>query len=153
MLGSAFQLSPSLATTHLVHDSGAAGTFSDVSKHTGERRMSKAKPITVGTRKFRSLTQAVEHFSKMLNRYEIGEIVTADDTADLMALFEMHPRYNEKIGDSEVVGFDVNKATKGTKCFNARLSDGKRVHFSYKRCLNLKDDDDDCADAAQPDLF
>jgi hypothetical protein len=137
-----------------VHQSGLAGIlFEVIETIPGVRLMSKAKPITIGSIKFRSLTQAVEHFSKMLNRYESGEIVTADDTAELMALFEMHPRYNEKIGDSEVVGFDVNKATKGTKCFNARLSNGKRVHFSYKRCLNLKDDDDDCADAAQPDLF
>jgi hypothetical protein len=115
--------------------------------------MSEAISIEIGSIKFRSLTQAVEHFSEMLNRYEIGEIVTADDTADLMALFEMHPRYNEKIGNSEVVGFDVNKATKGTKCFNARLSDGKRVHFSYKRCLGLKGDDNGSANDAQPDLF
>jgi hypothetical protein len=115
--------------------------------------MSKAKPITVGTRKFRSLTEAAKHFSKMLNRYKPGEPVNQEDFEHLLPLLKLNPEYKEKVGEAEVVGFDIDTAAHGTNCFYAQLSDGTRVHFSYKRCLGLKGDDNGSANDAQPDLF
>lgn len=115
--------------------------------------MSKSKPIKVGRRVFPSRSEAARFFSAMLHRYKVGETVSNDDARHLKALFKLHPEFKQKTARQRIVGFDVNKATHGTNSFYAQLADGRRVHFSYKRCLGLKPGPDDPPNKPQVDLF
>jgi Protein of unknown function (DUF3223) len=65
--------------------------------------------ITVGTLSFATKAAAVQHFREMLYRYAIGDGVGEHDAAELRALLERHPTYEQKRGPG-IAGFAVTSA-------------------------------------------
>lgn len=101
--------------------------------------MGKARRILVGTRSFDKAGDATAFFKEMLNRYQIGDRVTAEDAVDLAALLDRHDGRDEKVGVG-VVGFEVNVPPDDVpqfskRCFWAVRTDGTKIDFSIGHCL------------------
>lgn len=88
-----------------------------------------AKPIRLGTISFSKKGDAVAYLKLMLNRYNIGDRVNADDSAILRAVLENHPNSKEKIGCG-ITYFSVRTADFGSKCFWVNRVDGTTDKFS-----------------------
>jgi len=104
--------------------------------------MGKARKIPLTTRTFDRAGDANTFFKDMLNRYQIGDRVSADDSEDLVALLERHDERDEKIGRG-IVGFEVNTPPDDTpqfseRCFWIVRTDDTRIDFSYIHCLAPK---------------
>ena len=98
--------------------------------------MGKARKIVLETRRFEKAGDASVFFSKMLNRYDVGDQVSDADSLDLHALLKRHDEKDEKLG-SGVARFEVDSAPDNFagKCFWLVRSDGSRIDFSFKHCL------------------
>lgn len=108
----------------------------------GECDMGKARSITLTTRSFDKVWDATAFFAAMLNRYRIGEQVSAEDAADLSALLNRHDEFAEKSG-AGVTGFEVNTPPDDVpqfsrRCFWVIRSDGTKIDFSISHCLKEK---------------
>lgn len=104
--------------------------------------MGKARRITLTTRSFDKSGDATAFFTAMLNRYSIGDRVSAEDATDLSALLERHDQVEEKAGTG-VAGFEVNTPPEGVpqfskRCFWVIRSDGTKIDFSIGHCLKAK---------------
>lgn len=93
-----------------------------------------AKPITIGSLYFAKRTDAYAFLKAILNRYDIGDKVSAADEQVLHAALALHPKAHEKIGCG-VTGFSVRSAEFGSKCFWINRRDGTTDKFSYKSCI------------------
>jgi hypothetical protein len=107
--------------------------------------MGSSRKIKIKTRTFEKAGDATAFFKEILSRYEIGERVTLEDSADLMALLERHDECDDKIG-SGVSGFIVDTPPEdappfSTRCFWIVQNDGTTIDFSYKHCLERKPSD------------
>lgn len=101
--------------------------------------MGRARRVVLTTRVFEKAGDATAFFAEMLNRYGIGDRVSAEDTSDLSALLERHDERDAKIGDG-VVGFEVNVPPADVpqfskRCFWAIRRDGSKIDFSIGHCL------------------
>ena len=101
--------------------------------------MGKARQIRLDTRLFFKAGDASAFFSGMLNRYSIGQRVSAADQADLEALLKRHDERVEKIGIG-INYIEVSNAPDefGGRCFWIVRTDGSRIDFSFKHCLAPK---------------
>lgn len=101
--------------------------------------MGKARRITLATRSFDKAGEATAFFTAMLNRYGIGDRVSADDAIDLTALLGRHDQLEEKVGTG-IEGFEVNEPPEDVpqfskRCFWVIRSDGTKIDFSIGHCL------------------
>lgn len=94
-----------------------------------------AKPITIGSTYFAKRGDATAFFQAMLNRYDVGDKVSAADEDMLRAALAMHPNADEKIGCG-VKHFSVRSADFGSKCFWVNRTDGTTEKFSYSTCIH-----------------
>lgn len=104
--------------------------------------MGKARRITLTTRSFDKAGDATVFFTAMLNRYNIGDRVSAEDATDLSALLERHDEVEEKAGTG-ITGFEVNIPPKdvpqfSNRCFWVIRRDGTKIDFSIRHCLKPK---------------
>jgi Protein of unknown function (DUF3223) len=101
--------------------------------------MGKRRSIQIDTRLFEKAGDGTKFFSDMLNRYSIGAIVSPIDSLDLTALLRRHDEITEKVGVG-IDHFDVAAAPDGHdgKCFWVVRTDGSRIDFSFKHCLEPK---------------
>ncbi|OAJ56492.1 hypothetical protein A6V36_33565 [Paraburkholderia ginsengiterrae] len=88
-----------------------------------------AKPITLGPMSFAKKGDAAAFLKAMLNRYDVGDRVSAADSVILRAVVERHPNAVEKIG-SGIANFSVRSADFGSKCFWVNRTDGSTEKFS-----------------------
>jgi hypothetical protein len=107
--------------------------------------MGKARRITLATRSFDKAGDATAFFAAMLNRYGIGDRVSAEDAVDLSGLLDRHDNVEEKAGTG-IVGFEVNTPPEDVpqfskRCFWVIRSDNTRMDFSIGHCLKPKPDD------------
>lgn len=93
-----------------------------------------AKPITLGPMQFKKRGDAFEFLKSMLNKYDVGDRVSAADALILRAALDHHPSSAEKIGCG-VTHFSVRSADFGTKCFWVNRPDGTTEKFSVKGCI------------------
>lgn len=101
--------------------------------------MGKARKISLSTRVFDKAGDATVFFKDMLNRYKIGERVSAEDAVELSALLDRHDERVEKIGIG-VAGFEVNAPPKDVpqfseRCFWIIRKDDTKIDFSIGHCL------------------
>ena len=101
--------------------------------------MGRARRVTLATRSFDKAGDATAFFTVMLNRYGIGDRVSAEDAADLSALLDRHDEVEEKAGTG-IAGFEVNKPPQGVpqfskRCFWVIRDDGSKIDFSIGHCL------------------
>ncbi|WP_150295568.1 DCL family protein [Sphingobium estronivorans] len=104
--------------------------------------MGKARSITLSTRSFDKAGDATAFFAAMLNRYDIGDRVHAEDATDLRALLARHDEFEEKVGTG-IDGFEVNTPPQDVpqfskRCFWVVRSDGTKIDFSIGHCLQRK---------------
>lgn len=92
-----------------------------------------ARPVHVGGLHFSRKGDATEFFREMLNRYDLGDKISAQDTPVLAALLAMHPESSEKIG-AGIESFSVRSADFGTRCFWVNRTDGTTEKFSFRAC-------------------
>lgn len=91
--------------------------------------------VDLGFAEFGSKSAAKEHFRAMLNRYQAGQTVKAEDAAELECLLDSHPEAADKIGCG-VAEFRVRDAAYGTICFEVVRTDGSATDFSYASCID-----------------
>jgi Protein of unknown function (DUF3223) len=101
--------------------------------------MGKRRRIQIDTRLFEKAGDGTKFFSDMLNRYSIGAIVSPVDSVDLAALLKRHDELTEKVGVG-IDHYEVAAAPEGHdgKCFWIVRSNGSRIDFSFKHCLESK---------------
>ena len=107
--------------------------------------MGKARKISLTTRSFNKAGDATAFFKDMLNRYQIGDRVSAADAVDLSALLERHDERVEKVGRG-IAGFEVNIPPDDVpqfskRCFWIVRHDGTKIDFSIGHCLESKPND------------
>lgn len=96
--------------------------------------MAAKKPVSYGNLQFKTQTEARAFLNAMLNRYDVGDRVSASDAVILTAALALHPEAEEKIG-SGIKDFSVRSADFGTKCFWVNRTDGTTEKFSHKACV------------------
>lgn len=96
--------------------------------------MGAKKHVSYGDLHFRTQTEARAFLNAMLNRYDIGDRVSATDAVILRAALALHPDAEQKMG-SGISGFSVRSADFGTKCFWVNRTDGTTEKFSHKACV------------------
>lgn len=96
--------------------------------------MAAKKPVNYGELHFASQTEARAFLNAMLNRYDVGDRVSASDAAILTVALALHPEATQKIG-SGIKDFSVRSADFGTKCFWVNRTDGTTEKFSHKACV------------------
>lgn len=101
--------------------------------------MGKARRVSLATRSFDKAGDATAFFAAMLNRYGIGDRVSAEDALDLSALLDRHDEVEEKAGTG-IAGFEVNTPPEDVpqfskRCFWVIRSDGSKIDFSIGHCL------------------
>jgi hypothetical protein len=101
--------------------------------------MGKARIIVIETRAFAKAGDASAFFSAMLNRYSIGDRVSDDDAVDLGALLKRHDELSEKVGPG-IAHFEVGFPPDDHpgQCFWIVWTDGRKIDFSFKHCLERK---------------
>lgn len=93
--------------------------------------MGKKIPVTLGSEHFDKKGDAIDFLNAMLNRYDVGDRVSAVDAVFLEAALARNPEAEEKIGPG-IKDFSVRTADYGTKCFWVNRTDGTTVKFSHK---------------------
>ncbi|MGE4531364.1 MAG: DCL family protein [Acidithiobacillus sp.] len=93
-----------------------------------------AKPISFGDLHFAKRGDAIAFLNAILQKYDVGDKVSADDAKVLLDALSHHPEAKEKIGCG-VASFSVRSADFGTKCFWVNRIDGSTEKFSHKACV------------------
>jgi Protein of unknown function (DUF3223) len=101
--------------------------------------MGKRRAIQLDTRRFDKAGDGTKFFSEMLNRYSIGQVVSQVDSLDLRSLLKRHNEMDEKVGNG-IAHFEVAAAPDGHggQCFWIVRTDGTRIDFSFKHCLEAR---------------
>jgi hypothetical protein len=99
----------------------------------------KTRRIVLKTRTFDKAGDATAFFKEILNRYHLGDSVSPEDAADLIALLDRHDERDEKIGTG-ISGFEVNSPPNDVpqfsqRCFWVVRTDGQKIDFSIGHCL------------------
>lgn len=92
------------------------------------------KPLTIGSHHFSKKRDAEEFLKAMLQRYDVGDRVSAEDRELLRAALELHPDAAAKVG-AGITHFSVRSADFGIKCFWVNRVDGSSEKFSYRSCI------------------
>jgi hypothetical protein len=90
----------------------------------------------IGHLSFRNKAKAEAFYREMLWRYALRATVNPEDDRALRALFEFHPQRESKLGGYGVAHFEVHPYQYGTRCFFLARSDGKKLDFSYLKCIS-----------------
>lgn len=85
-----------------------------------------------------------------------GYPLNPSDTAFLMSIFPLHPRYAEKVGGRTIKNIIVRLHPKyHNKCFALVFTDGTSTEISFTECINrvgLKDDIIKAAKLVEPEI-
>lgn len=91
--------------------------------------------IQIGRKEFKTKKEALGHYRKILNSYEIGDALTISDFEDLMSLLATHPRVDKKIGVG-VREIRIGKLRYNTRAFEIVRIDDTTEYFSYTKRIN-----------------
>ncbi|AVY94670.1 DUF3223 domain-containing protein [Microvirgula aerodenitrificans] len=96
-----------------------------------------AKPITLGPMYFERRGDAKTYLKQMLNKYDLGDRVSAEDETILRAALANHPEAATKIGCG-ISCFSVRSADFGSRCFWVNRTDDTTEKFSISGCIHTK---------------
>ena len=96
--------------------------------------MGAKKPVSYGDLHFESQKEARGFLNAILQKYDVGDRVSAADAEILAAALALHPQAEERVG-SGIKSFSVRSADFGTKCFWVNRTDGTTQKFSHKACV------------------
>lgn len=106
---------------------------------TGPGSLRAAKRPTgyhVGMQVFRTKQAVTEAIKTMLARYGVGAIVRPEDEAVMLDLLQHHPHAQEKIGVGiKRLRIQEPPGYPGQRCFWIERTDGSRIDFSYRQCV------------------
>jgi hypothetical protein len=106
---------------------------------TGPSPLRAAKRPTgyhLGMQVFRTKQAVTEAIKGMLAGYPVGSIVRPNDEAVLLDLLQHHPHAHEKIGVGiKRLRIQEPPGYPGQRCFWIERTDGSRIDFSYRQCL------------------
>lgn len=91
-------------------------------------------PIEIGNKLFKYKKDALLYYKTILSSYDFGEILSKNDTIDVIELLEFEKGKN-KIGVG-VKEIRIGKVQYGTKCFEIVRKDLTTEIFSYVFCIN-----------------
>jgi hypothetical protein len=91
--------------------------------------------IEIGELSFDTATAAIEHFSKMLNRYGHNDPIRGEDARELHWLLARHPDAKQKIGPG-VFMFAVEELSSGKRRFRIMRKDWTITDFSFRKCIS-----------------
>lgn len=127
-----------------------------------------AKPVIIGSRRFRTQSSALDHYKALLHRYQDGQRVSnPDDHADLVALIERYDQVIETVGEptkgnGQIAHFE-RRLNSGAGWSTPGLwvvrQDGSETDFSYIDAVKGKpkgrsqDFYSACRNAVAPDLI
>ncbi len=93
-----------------------------------------AQPFNLGELKFAKKGDAVAYLNAMLQKYDVGDKVSLEDSVVLVAALGRHPDGEGKIGCG-IESFSVRTADFGTKCFWVTRLDGTTEKFAHRSCV------------------
>ena len=96
--------------------------------------MPRGIPVTIAGIEYATKKDAIAHFRAMLNRYDIGDKVSAADQAELHDLIKRHPEAETRIGIG-VESFNVRDGGYNTQCFSITRPDGTTRNFAFRDCI------------------
>ena len=106
---------------------------------TGPSSLRTAKRATgyhLGMQVFRSKQAVMDAIKTMLADYPVGSIVRPEDEALMLDLLQHHPHAQEKIGVGiKRLRIQEPPGYPGQRCFWIERTDGSRIDFSYRQCL------------------
>jgi pantothenate kinase len=71
----------------------------------------------------------------ILEKYSLGEHLNSYDSEFMMAVFEMHPRFEIKKG-SGIISVYVGRGAYNSKCFYLKRTDNSVIDISFRECFN-----------------
>ena len=96
-----------------------------------------AKPITLASKYFERRGDAKAYLKQILNKYDVGDRVSAEDEPILRDALAHHPEAVTKIGCG-ISSFSVRSADFGSRCFWVNRTDGTTEKFSISVCIHAK---------------
>ncbi|MEJ5218903.1 hypothetical protein WG622_11655 [Cognatishimia sp. D5M38] len=95
-----------------------------------------AKPITLGSTRFKTKTEATNHFRKMLSKGGPNDkILDPLEVEQMSLLFYSREKKVSELGGRTIVGWGREKTSHG-QCFAALLNTGEKLHFSYLKSVS-----------------
>jgi hypothetical protein len=91
--------------------------------------------VSIGDRTFPRKGAARDFYKEILNRYQPGDLLTAEDELAVKTLLSHHPDVDVKVGPG-LAAIKVVAADYGTQCFCVLRPDRSEERFSYKVCLD-----------------
>ena len=88
----------------------------------------------IGALEFPKRGDAFAFLKAMLARYDLGDRVSAADSAILRDALALHPEAAAKIGKG-IEGFSVRSADYGTKCCFVNRTDNSSEKFALRACV------------------
>lgn len=93
------------------------------------------KSIQIGKLTFKTKKDALAHFKRILNSYDIGDKLKNQDLEDICELLKTHAKSKEII-DTGIKEVEVVEVRYNSKCFNLIRTDSSTDVFSYTKCIN-----------------
>lgn len=88
------------------------------------------KPLLLATRSFPTRGAAQQFYRDILYQYRPGDRVSDAHAADLLAVLDRHPEYEQKVGCG-IAHFEVMMTPQGTPCFRIVRVDKTGTDFSF----------------------
>jgi hypothetical protein len=93
-----------------------------------------AKPIIFGKYQFRTKKSAKEEIQRRINKYEVGDIVTSEDSLFFSGLFKLHDEYKEKVGLG-IKHIQVERDFHKNRCLYIHRTDNTKIDISWVHCV------------------
>ena len=100
--------------------------------------MGKAISTTIKGQFFRTKGELTKFMRALVDHYQLGEFLNAEDTEFCLALFETHPNYPKKLAPG-VESIQLRIQEQGTNGFQIHKTDGTSDNISWTDCVaNIK---------------
>lgn len=96
--------------------------------------MGRAISVKIGEHFFRKKGDLTEFVRTLVDRYQIGDYLNAEDMKFCLTLFESHPDYPEKLAPG-VARIQLLIQEKGTRGFQIHKTDGNSDNISWTDCV------------------
>ncbi|HUX65419.1 DUF3223 domain-containing protein [Sulfuricella sp.] len=96
--------------------------------------MGQAISVTIGEHFFRKKGDLTEFIRALVDRYQIGDFLNAEDTKFCLTLFESHTDYPKKLAPG-VARIQLLIQEEGSRGFQIHKTDGTSDNISWTDCV------------------
>ncbi|OLL27454.1 hypothetical protein BTH42_31915 [Burkholderia sp. SRS-W-2-2016] len=100
--------------------------------------MGRAISITLGAHLFKIKYDLIRFIREVVDRYQVGDYLNAEDTRFCMTLFESHSNYPDKLAPG-VARIQLLIQEKGSRGFQIHKLDGTSGNISWTDCVNNRE--------------